>query len=347
MGTPFYVILKYKNFPMYKSNLYVAFLLFVVSSCITPKIHNALIDENELAKSQLQKQELKNLKQLTQIEELNVDISEMIARVSSLESDSIKNELAVRNLNIKYNNLSESYDLLMSKKSRDISDKAKEIKRLIEKLDQVQSELFSKEDELSKISVSLEIKENELQLAIQDLDERSVRVSELESIISNKDSLVTALKTRITNALIGLEGDGLTILQRNGKVYISLEEKLLFASGKYTVNATGINALNKLSNVLETQTDLEILVEGHTDSIPFNSRGAIADNWDLSVLRATNVVKVLTQNSNLSPLQLTAAGRAEGVPIASNKTVEGRSSNRRIEMILSPNLDDLFKLLEE
>lgn len=347
MATPFYVILKYKNFPMYKSNLYVAFLLFVVSSCITPKIHNALIDENELAKSQLQKQELKNLKQLTQIEELNVDISEMIARVSSLESDSIKNEIAVRNLNIKYNNLSESYDLLMSKKSRDISDKAKEIKRLIEKLDQVQSELFSKEDELSKISASLEIKENELQLAIQDLEERSVRVSELESIISNKDSLVTALKTRITNALIGLEGDGLTILQRNGKVYISLEEKLLFASGKYTVNATGINALNKLSNVLETQTDLEILVEGHTDSIPFNSRGAIADNWDLSVLRATNVVKVLTQNSNLSPLQLTAAGRAEFVPIASNKTVEGRSSNRRIEMILSPNLDDLFKLLEE
>ena len=138
MATPFYVILKYKNFPMYKSNLYVAFLLFVVSSCITPKIHNALIDENELAKSQLQKQELKNLKQLTQIEELNVDISDMIARVASLESDSIKNELAVRNLNIKYNNLSESYDLLMSKKSRDISDKAKEIKRLIEKLDQVQ-----------------------------------------------------------------------------------------------------------------------------------------------------------------------------------------------------------------
>ena len=122
---------------------------------------------------------------------------------------------------------------------------------------------------------------------------------------------------------------------------------MAFASGKYTVNATGINALNKLSNVLETQTDLEILVEGHTDSIPFNSRGAIADNWDLSVLRATNVVKVLTQNSNLSPLQLTAAGRAEFIPIASNKTVEGRSSNRRIEMILSPNLDDLFELLKE
>ena len=332
---------------MYKSNLYVAFLLFVVSSCITPKIHNALIDENELAKSQLQKQELKNLKQLTQIEELNVDISDMIARVSSLESDSIKNELAVRNLNIKYNNLSESYDLLMSKKSRDISDKAKEIKRLIEKLDQVQSELFSKEDELSKISASLEIKENELQLAIQDLEERSVRVSELESIISNKDSLVTALKTRITNALIGLEGDGLTILQRNGKVYISLEEKLLFASGKYTVNATGINALNKLSNVLETQTDLEILVEGHTDSIPLSGRGLVKDNWDLSVMRATSVVKRLTSNTNLDPTQLIAAGRSEFVPISSNETSEGRGENRRIEMILSPNLDDLFKLLEE
>ena len=197
LATSFYVILKYKNISMYKSNLYIALLLFVMSSCITPKIHNSLIDENELAKSQLQKQELKNLKQLTQIEELNVDISDMIARVSSLESDSIKNELAVRNLNIKYNNLSESYDLLMSKKSRDISDKAKEIKRLIEKLDKVQSDLFSKEDELSKISASLEVKENELQRAVKDLEERSVRVSELESMINNKDSLVTALKTRI------------------------------------------------------------------------------------------------------------------------------------------------------
>ena len=143
-----------------------------------------------------------------------------------------------------------------------------------------------------------------------------------------------------------MEGEGLTIEQRNGKVYISLEEDLLFASGKYIVNNGGIAALNKLATALSAQVDLEILVEGHTDNVPLSGKGLVKDNWDLSVMRATNVVKVLTENQSLNPLQLTAAGRAEFVPIASNETKEGRGSNRRIEMILSPNLDDLFDLLE-
>ena len=158
--------------------------------------------------------------------------------------------------------------------------------------------------------------------------------------------MVTSLKQSISKALRGLEGEGLTIEQRNGKVYISLEEDLLFASGKYVVNSGGVSALTKLASALAPQKDLEILVEGHTDSIPLNGRGLIKDNWDLSVMRATNVVKVLTKNPSLNPLQLTAAGRAEFSPISSNNTKEGRSSNRRIEMILSPNLDDLFDLLD-
>ena len=144
-----------------------------------------------------------------------------------------------------------------------------------------------------------------------------------------------------------MRGGSVYFILRIGKVYVSLEEDLLFASGKYEVNRTGFSALSKLSSVLASQQDLEILVEGHTDSIPLSGKGLIKDNWDLSVMRATNVVKVLTENKELHPLQLTAAGRAEFVPIASNSTTSGRSANRRIEMILSPNLDDLFKLLEE
>jgi chemotaxis protein MotB len=185
-----------------------------------------------------------------------------------------------------------------------------------------------------------------LKLAEQELSARSIRVTELETIINRKDSMVTSLKNSISKALIGLEGEGLTIEQRNGKVYISLEEDLLFASGKYVVNNGGITALNKLATALSVQTDLEILVEGHTDDIPLIGKGLVKDNWDLSVMRATNVVKVLTKNPSLNPLQLTAAGRAEFSPISSNETKEGRSSNRRIEMILSPNLDDLFDLLD-
>jgi chemotaxis protein MotB len=144
-----------------------------------------------------------------------------------------------------------------------------------------------------------------------------------------------------------LEGEGLTVVQKNGKVYVSLEEDLLFASGKYAVGSAGVSALNKLSTALAGQKDLEILVEGHTDSIPLSGKSEVKDNWDLSVLRATAVVKVLMSNPNLNPTQLTAAGRGEYVPFTTNTTKEGRSANRRIEIILAPNLDDLFDLLEE
>ena len=332
---------------MQKLILYLASFLVVFSSCVTPKIHNALVSENEAIRSALNTQEKKALKLQLEVEELAGEISSLKAKFSHLRNDSVKNGGALIALQNKYDALSESYDLLTSKNSREMADKAKETKQLLEQLEQTQSELFAKEDELNKLSISLEEKEEELKLAQEELDARSVRVIELESIINKKDSIVSALKQSISKALIGLEGEGLTIEQRNGKVYISLEEDLLFASGKYEVNSGGVAALNKLATALATQKDLEILVEGHTDSLPMTAQDLVTDNWDLSVMRATNVVKALTKNPNLNPLQLIAAGRAEFVPIASNETAEGRSANRRIEMILSPNLDDLFKLLEE
>ena len=166
-------------------------------------------------------------------------------------------------------------------------------------------------------------------------------------VIKRKNHIFPKIKNKVQKALTGLEGDGLTIEQRNGKIYISLEEDLLFASGKYIVNQTGVNALNKLSAALASQQDLEILVEGHTDNVQGSGKGVIKDNWDLSVMRATSVVKILLNNTGLNPLQLTAAGRGEYNPIATNETVEGRKMNRRIEMILSPNLDDLYDILEE
>lgn len=332
---------------MQRSILYLATFLVVFSSCVTPKIHNKLIAENEASKYALDNEQKKNLKLQLEFEELEEKVSSLKANIIHLRNDSTQNGGALIALQNKYEALSDSYDLLASKNSREVAKKAKETKTLLEQLEEVQAELFVKEDELSKLSVSLEVKEQELKLAQENLDSRSRRVAELESIINKKDSIVTALKKSISKALIGLEGEGLTIEQRNGKVYISLEEDLLFASGKYEVNKGGIEALNKLATVLASQKDLAILVEGHTDSIPLSGKGLIKDNWDLSVMRATNVVKALTKNLSLDPLQLTAAGRAEFIPITSNATIEGRSANRRIEMILSPKLDDLFKLLEE
>jgi chemotaxis protein MotB len=267
--------------------------------------------------------------------------------MSQLKNDSVQNGNSLVTLQSKYDALSTAYDLLSSKNSRQMSEKAKETKRLLEQLEEAQNKLLAKEDQLNKLSQSLSDKEDELNKAQKVLEERSARVNELEKIINQKDSLVTAIKTKIQKALIGLEGDGLTIEQRNGKIYISLEEDLLFASGKYIVNQSGIDALNKLSQALASQKDLEILVEGHTDNVKGGGKGVIKDNWDLSVMRATSVVKILLNNKGLNPLQLTAAGRGKHNPIATNETVEGRKMNRRIDMILSPNLDDLYEILEE
>jgi len=331
---------------MKKFILYLSAIVFLVSSCVTPKIHNSLLSEHETANNKLSASEKKALQLNNDLEEKEGKILILGAQLSELRNDSVQNGKALTILQDKYNELSDTYDLLTSKNSRYMADKAKETKKLLEQLEQAQTALFEKEDELNNLSNSLGVKEEELKLAEQELSARSIRVTELETIINRKDSMVTALKKSISKALIGLEGEGLTIEKRNGKVYISLEEDLLFASGKYVVNSGGVTALNKLATALSTQTDLEILVEGHTDNIPLSGKGLVKDNWDLSVMRATNVVKVLTKNQSLNPLQLTAAGRAEFVPIASNETKQGRSSNRRIEMILSPNLDDLFDLLD-
>jgi len=331
---------------MKNSILYLSAILFLVSSCVAPKIHNALLFEHEAVSGKLTANEKKVFKLNNALEEKEGKILIVEAQLDELRNDSVQNGKSLTILQDKYNELSDTYDLLTSKSSRYMAEKAKETKKLLEQLEQAQIALFEKEDELNNISNYLDVKEKELKLAEQELSARLMRVSELETIINRKDSMVTALKKSISKALIGLEGEGLTIEKRNGKVYISLEEDLLFASGKYVVNDGGVMALNKLATALSTQTDLEILVEGHTDDIPLSGKGMVKDNWDLSVMRATNVVKVLTKNPSLNPLQLTAAGRAEFVPIASNDTKEGRNSNRRIEMILSPNLDDLFDLLE-
>jgi len=330
-------------------NLLIVFSLTIltITSCVSPKIHNALVSNFEDTERNLSKIEQENLKLSDQLEEINAKIKLLQVKVYNLRNDSIQNGNSLMLLQDKFDELNTAYDLLVSKNSRQISEKAKETKLLLEQLDEVQSKLLKKEDELNELSLTLKQKENELNKAQKDLNARSERVIELEKIIQEKDSSVTAIKKKVQKALTGLEGDGLTIEQRNGKIYISLEEDLLFESGKYIVNQNGVNALNKLSSALANQLDLEILVEGHTDNIQGSGRGAIKDNWDLSVMRATSVVKILLENQAMNPLQLTAAGRGEHNPIATNETPEGRKMNRRIEMILSPSLDDLYDILEE
>ena len=332
---------------MQKIVIFLSFTLLILTSCVTPKMHNALHAQYDKAKLQIVNKDKKIISLNEKVEEQEGIIANIKRQLQELRNDSVQNGKALVQLQNFYDELSSAYDLLASKNSRNMAEKAKETKALLKQLEQAQNDLLTKEDELNNLSNSLTEKQLALENAQKELEARSIRVAELESIINKKDSMVTALKQRISKALIGLEGEGLTVVQKNGKVYVSLEEDLLFASGKYVVGSAGVSALNKLATALAGQKDLEILVEGHTDSIPLSGKSAVKDNWDLSVLRATAVVKVLMSNPDLNPTQLTAAGRGEYMPFKSNATPEGRSSNRRIEIILAPNLDDLFDLLEE
>jgi chemotaxis protein MotB len=164
--------------------------------------------------------------------------------------------------------------------------------------------------------------------------------------LNKKDSTVKELKAKVMDALTGYEGKGLTIAQKNGKIYVSLDESLLFASGSFTVDPKGVEAIKKLAKVLETNSDINVLIEGHTDNVPFTSTGALKDNWDLSAMRATAIVKIITKNSTVDPKRLTAAGKSQYDPIGSNDTKEGRATNRRTEIILTPKLDELFQIIE-
>ena len=242
--------------------------------------------------------------------------------------------------------LEESYDLLVQNKNDLLSKNAAENKKLIEELQKAQLELQAKEDALRTLDKDLNAKRKQLDATLAELNQRAQRVLELEAVLARKDSAVIALKKKVQDALLGFENNGLTIEQKNGKVYVSMDESLLFASGSFIVDARGQEALKKLAVVLEQNSDINILVEGHTDNVPYNGKGELKDNWDLSVKRATSVVKIITDNSKVDQQRLTAAGRSKYLPIDAANTKEARQKNRRTEIILTPKLDELFRLLE-
>jgi chemotaxis protein MotB len=213
---------------------------------------------------------------------------------------------------------------------------AREAATIHEELEQKKIELQRKEDELIALEIELKNKE---ELLIK----REQRVEELEEIIKSKDETVKALKSKISAALKGFEEKGLSVEERNGKIYVSLEAKLLFASGSTVVESEGSKALVELAKVLETDGTLEIIVEGHTDTDKMNSQVHPTSNWELSVLRSTAVIEIMTSNSKINPKQLMAAGRSEYHPVDATD----KAKNRRIEIIISPDLNELYELISQ
>jgi chemotaxis protein MotB len=193
----------------------------------------------------------------------------------------------------------------------------------------------------------LDAKEKALALEQERLNASSKRLNELEALIASKEAAMQKLKETLSKALNGFEGKGLTIVKKNGKVYVSMENKLLFNSGSWAVGSEGKKAVMQLGSVLGDNPDISVLIEGHTDNDPYGGSGPIADNWDLSTKRATAIVAILSENRAIDKKNLTAAGRSEFSPIASNDTAEGKAKNRRIEIILTPRLDEIAEMLNE
>lgn len=325
----------------------IVIIIATLSSCVSPKVVEEIKQQRQQTFQENQEIKKENTSLSTENIELKDKLSRLNSEITQLISDSTTRAVSCRQLQSQLDDLNEAYDLLTAKNSQMMSNKAEETKKLLKELQNTREELLKKEDELLTLEQNLSVKQKELLNTQNELIEREKKVIELQSIINRKDSLLSALKDRISSALLGFEGDGLTITQKNGKVYISLEEQLLFASGSWQVDTRGREALSKLSKALENQQDINVLIEGHTDSIPFGGRGQIKDNWDLSVVRATAIVRILTSSSSIDPERLTAAGKGEFVPIQSNSTSVGRSANRRIEIILTPKLYDLYQLLED
>ncbi|QNK62508.1 OmpA family protein [Pedobacter sp. PAMC26386] len=180
-----------------------------------------------------------------------------------------------------------------------------------------------------------------------DLKKREQRLKEVEDVLRKRDEASNQLKEKLQQALLGFSKNGLTVEMKNGKVYVSLTDKLLFPSASIIIDEKGKQALTQLAKVLKEQPEIIIAVEGHTDSQKITNLGQIKDNWDLSVLRSTSVVRYLTETEKVSGVRLTATGKGEFQPLESNTTPEGRSKNRRIEIVLSPKLDELYDLIKK
>ena len=305
--------------------------LFVLASCVSKKDYLALsnkydrLDQDNAAllkkNQELIEQKLACTSQLDSLMDANKTLDQ---KYKALQAD-----LAA--LQKEQKNLKEAYNDLSTNSSSTINKKVKENQKLLTALQNKEQKLLEEQAALNKLKLALEA--------------RSKRINDLEALIASKEKALEKLKSAISDALDGFEGKGLTVENRGGKIYVSMENKLLFKSGQWSVGSKGKDAVVKLAEVLVNNPSIEVLIEGHTDNDPYHG-GVIVDNWDLSVKRATAIVRIL-QDYKVSPQQMTAAGRSEYIPVATNQTNDGKAKNRRIEIVLSPNLDELNSLLNE
>jgi chemotaxis protein MotB len=232
--------------------------------------------------------------------------------------------------------------------SASLAGKVNELQSTVAKLNQQISDLNNKVADLSNkagiLSTDAANKQSQLSKSQQELVNQQKRLEQLQALMDKQKKAIDEIRKKMADALVGFNSNELSVAIKNGKVYVSLQENLLFPSGSAVVNPKGKEALGKLAEVLNTNPDITIDIEGHTDSIPIRTK--YKDNWDLSTARAGSIVRILTNDYKVDPVRIIASGHSQYDPVQTNSTAEGRALNRRTEIILSPKLDELFKLLE-
>ena len=301
-------------------------VLAVCSSCVSKKIYNELESKYADLKKETRAVADENATLLQAKNQLELDRDALKADLAKVKLEREKSLAEAAALRDKMNLLQESYKALEKNSGEALQANMNKNRDLLSQLDAKAKALAIEQERLSK---------------------SAQRLQELENLIAAKEATMRKLKETLSNALNGFEGKGLTVEQKNGKVYVSMENKLLFNSGSWSVGSEGKKAVVELGKVLGENPDISVLIEGHTDNDPYAGSGPIADNWDLSTKRATAIVAILSENKAINKKNLTAAGRGQFSPLAGNETAEGKAKNRRIEIILTPRLDEIAEMLND
>lgn len=283
---------------------------------------------------------------LQEIDKLQREIAALDDQNAALERDTTELGRQYRRVEAMRERLNEMYEKVIEQNRSLLEGSNVERDRYLAEVHELERDLREKEAQLKEKENDLRVKEQNLNEQQKDIAEKTKRIDELTALINRKDSSIRALRTNVAQALRGFQSDELTVEERDGRVYVSMTNKLLFKSGSTAVDPRGKEALGSLAGELKRNADIQIMVEGHTDNVPLSGGSAMKDNWDLSVLRATSIVRILLE-SGMKPEQVVPSGRGEYFPKASNATPEGRAQNRRTEIILTPKLEDILDLLQD
>ena len=317
-------------------------------SCVSGKKFSSLQDTSKQFMNERDAFKTDNIGLEMQNKELELKLTNLEKEMSKVKQDIAVAQSSRDKAVEDFNKITGRYNELQNAQEDLIKGNVKETQKLLTELQAAQQNLQKKEDLLRQLEQSLDTKKASLDELTFELEKRNARMAELEKILDSQKKIVQDLKNKVSEALLGFENNGLTVTMKNGKVYVSLDEKLLFKSASYDIDANGKNALKKLGSVLEKNPDIQITIEGHTDNVPYNpGSGQLKDNWDLSVKRATTVVRVLLEGTKIDAKRLTASGRSQYLPVDENNSQDARQKNRRTEIVLTPDLTELYKLIDK